>query len=146
MTALKRNNGFSAIELLIVVVVICILATLVFVNFDGVKKKDRDTTRKQDISDIHNQLEAYYAQNGSYPTLNNMNDSNWRLTNMKNLKSDELKDPLGKSQTLVAAPQNSAYAYSVTPPKCDNSSVDCSGYTLTATLEGGGTYGFQSSE
>lgn len=136
----KKNSGFTIIELLIVIIVIGILATLVIVTYNGIQQKARDTKRKTDINAIQGQVEAYYAQNGKYPTLGNINASDWRGTNMKGLDPSALQDPKGNAQTLVAAPVADSYAYAVTPADCNNDGTDCTGYTLTATLEAGGTY------
>lgn len=150
MTSLhKKQQGFTIVELLIVIVVIGILAALVITTFNGIQQKGRDTERQTDIKALHGQLEAYYAQNGRYPTLTNVNTDTFRSANLKGLDKEALRDPKGPSTgsnayQLVASPAANAYAYAVTPSGCDNSTTDCTGYTLTATLEGqidgSGTY------
>ncbi len=142
MISLKRKeSGFTIIELLIVIIVIGILATLVITTFSGIQRNARDRTREADINALHSQIEYYYGQNGTYPTLANLNDATWRSTNLKGLDSEALKDPKGASATLVATPASSAYSYAVTPANCDNGSAgDCTAYVLTATYEGGGTF------
>ncbi len=144
MTSLKKTaaKGFTIVELLIVIVVIGILAALVVVTYNGIQQKARDTERKTDINALHGQLEAYQAQNGKYPTLANVNDTAFRATDMKGLDPAALQDPKGSAQTLVAGAGDSKdYGYDVTPAGCDNGAGgDCLQYTLTATLEGGGTY------
>src|SRR5882757_3970226 len=96
MISLKSNrSGFTIVELLIVIVVIGILAGLVITTFTGIQQKARNTERQTDIKAIHGQVEAYYAQNGRYPTLANLNDVTWRGANMKGLDPEALKDPKG---------------------------------------------------
>ncbi len=146
MISLKnKQSGFTIVELLIVIVVIGILAGLVVTTFNGIQQKGRDTERQTDIKALHGQLEAYYAQNGKYPTLANVNDSTFRSTSMKGLDADALKDPRWTSAasctangapTIAGTAGANCYAYAVTPANCDNTATDCTGYVLTATLEG----------
>lgn len=141
----KNNRGFTIVELLIVIVVIGILAALVIVTYNGIQQKARDTERKTDINAIASHLEAYNAQNGRYPTRANVNDSTFRSTNMKGLDPAALQDPKGAAQTLSDTVGANQYAYVPSPANCDNATNgDCAQYTLTATLEGGGTYVKQS--
>lgn len=140
----KKQQGFTIVELLIVIVVIGILAALVITTFTGIQQKARNTERTTDIKALHGQIEAYYAQNGKYPTLGNLNDATWRGTNMKGLDAEALKDPKGSGQTLAATAGANTYSYAVFASDgttaCDNTTTDCAVYTLTATLEGGGTF------
>jgi prepilin-type N-terminal cleavage/methylation domain-containing protein len=145
MVSLKqRQSGFTIVELLIVIVIIGILATLVIVTFSGVQQRARDSERKTDINAIAGQLEAAYAKEGVYPTLTEVNDDatgGWQETNEFRLDDKAFADPTNPTaETLVAAPAAGSYAYVPTPTGC--ASGACTGYTLTATLEqsGAGTY------
>jgi prepilin-type N-terminal cleavage/methylation domain-containing protein len=157
MVSLKRKeSGFTIVELLIVIVVIGILAALVITTFNGIQQKGRDTERETDIKALHSQLEAYYAQNGRYPTLGNMQDRTWVATNLKGLDMDALKDPKwttadsckdGGNLPVLGAAGIRCYGYAPTDTlnaACDNSTNECGKYVLTATLEGtingSGTY------
>lgn len=70
LKTLRNQSGFTIIELLIVIAIIGILATLVLTNFQGAQAKGRDTTRKSDINSIYQKLEEYYNENGGYPDGN----------------------------------------------------------------------------
>jgi type II secretion system protein G len=143
MTLQRKNEGFTIVELLIVIVVIGILAALVVTTFTGIQQRARNTERETDIKAVHGQLEAYYAQNGSYPFRDDVNTAAWRATNMKGLDAEALKDPKGSAQTLSAAASNTSYGYtplSSTDGACTTAAGDCTKYTLTANLEGGGTF------
>ena len=141
MISLKRKeSGFTIVELLIVIVVIGILAALVVTTFSGIQKKARDSERQTDIGALHSQIEAYHAQNGKYPTNANLDDDAFVTANMKGLDLNALKDPKGASNDLAAAPAANVYSYAELPAGCDNTATDCTSYTLTATLESGGTY------
>ena len=139
-----EQRGFTIVELLIVIVVIGILAGLVITTFTGIQQKARNTERQTDVKALYGQVEAYYAQNGKYPTYVNLNDSTWRGSNMKGLDPEAVRDPTNTSYSLVTSPAANSYAYAVFAADgtttCDNTATDCAVYTLTATYEGGGTF------
>lgn len=142
----RRQSGFTIVELLIVIVVIGILAALVITTYSGIQAKARNSKRQTDIQSLQTQLEAYFAQAGHYPSLADMNqtsDPNWLSTNMKSLDKSALQDPQGSSETLASSPAAKVYSYNVTNSSggsCESDDTTCAQYTLTATLEGGGTY------
>ena len=63
----SRTAGFTIVELLIVIVVIGILATITIVAYNGIQQRARDTARKSDIATIQKALELYHIDNGGYP-------------------------------------------------------------------------------
>lgn len=67
----KRKLGFTLIELLIVIAIIGVLATLLMVNFVGVRQRARDAQRKSDLRQIQSALEIYRSDNGNYPASTN---------------------------------------------------------------------------
>lgn len=150
-----RNNssGFTIIEILVVLVIIGILSTLVISTYSGVQAKNRNNDRQANIDTLQGQLEMYYAQNSKYPSRGEINDTIWRKTNMKTLASDAIQDPRWSNKranctvtnvvVLAATPTTDCYAYQPVGPDgsaCDNQTVVCAQYTLTAMLEGGGKY------
>jgi prepilin-type N-terminal cleavage/methylation domain-containing protein len=143
MYSLKKQKGFTIVELLIVIVVIGILATLVIVTFAGIQQKGRNSQRQTDINALQSHVEAYYAQKGNYPTLTDLNTAAWRTTNTKGLDPAALADPKNAATaTLDAAPAGGTYhyAYAVTNDAgttCEADETTCTKYTLTAQMEGG---------
>jgi prepilin-type N-terminal cleavage/methylation domain-containing protein len=137
----KRNQGFTIVELLIVIVVIGILALLVITTYSGIQQKARNSKRQTDLTSIQTQLEAFFQNAGYYPSLADMNSSSWLATNMKSLDKNALIDPssANQSQTLVGSPAAKAYSYAVTNSSgtsCESDDTTCAQYTLTATFEG----------
>jgi prepilin-type N-terminal cleavage/methylation domain-containing protein len=137
----KRNQGFTIVELLIVIVVIGILALLVITTYSGIQAKARNSKRSSDVATVQTQLEAFFQNSGYYPSLADMNSSSWLSTNMKSLDTGALVDPSNatQSKTLVGSPAAKSYAYAVTDSSgasCETTDTNCAKYTLTATYEG----------
>lgn len=67
----KHSQGFTLIELMIVVVIIAILATVGAVIFTSVQKSSRDARRRADIESIAKALEVAKSTTNSetYPQL-----------------------------------------------------------------------------
>jgi prepilin-type N-terminal cleavage/methylation domain-containing protein len=53
------SKGFTLIEMLVVISIIGILATIVIANMSGVRERARDAQRKSDISQIQKAMEMY---------------------------------------------------------------------------------------
>jgi len=64
----KRNLGFTIVELLIVIVVIAILAAITIVAYRGVQNNAYDASVKSDLNTIATKFQAYYSIVGSYPS------------------------------------------------------------------------------
>lgn len=67
---MKKSNdeGFTLIELLIVIVILGILATVVVFAVGGITNRGEKSACDADRSTIEVAIEAYRAQNGTYPT------------------------------------------------------------------------------
>lgn len=66
---MKQNKkGFTLIEMLIVVAIIGLLASVVVLGLGGARERSRDAKRAADIKQIQNGLEAAYSNPTGYPT------------------------------------------------------------------------------
>lgn len=63
----NQNDGFTIVELLIVIVVIGILAAITVVAYNGMQQRARDSIRASDAKNIVKALESYKTLNGRYP-------------------------------------------------------------------------------
>src|SRR6478672_6231716 len=111
---LKKQGGFTLLELLIVIVIIGILALLIIPNITSAPKKARDTKRKTDITTLRKGLEEYFVNNNVYPA---------QLSDLTTGSAPIVK-------TLPTDPKNTgAFVYTYTPANTNST------YTLTACLE-----------
>ncbi len=67
-SAKHAPKGFTLIELLVVISIIGVLSSVVLASLNTARAKGRDATRKQQMIQLRNSLEIYFAANGSYPS------------------------------------------------------------------------------
>jgi prepilin-type N-terminal cleavage/methylation domain-containing protein len=79
----KRTSGFTIVELLIVITVIGILASIVIVVYSGVQDRARDVRRLEAVQTAETLVETYYTQNGEYPKTTNNPKSNWHAVDVR---------------------------------------------------------------
>lgn len=63
----KKDKGFTLVELLIVIVILGILATVTVFAVRGITNQGQDSACKADLKTISTAVEAYSAQHGVYP-------------------------------------------------------------------------------
>ena len=61
------KRGFTLIEILIVVAIIAILASVVLVGLGPTQQAGRDARRLSDLRGVQNALELYFSACGFYP-------------------------------------------------------------------------------
>jgi general secretion pathway protein G len=67
MNVLKEKKGFTLLELMIVLAIISILAVMAQPMFKTAVLKSREAALKEDLFNLRNVLDQYYADNGKYP-------------------------------------------------------------------------------
>ena len=118
---MKKKNGFTVPELLIVATFAALLVVIFFVQKSNVDAMNRDDQRKTAINAMYYALEeGFYAKNGYYPEELSEND-------LKMMDPELFTDPLG----INLGTEGSSYSYEAA--NCENGK--CKEYTLRATLE-----------
>ena len=124
----NNKKGFTLVEILIVVAIIGLLASIVLVGMAGFRQRGRDTRRIADLRQTQHALELYFNKCGYYPggaasgVCNTNNPTSW----------DELRKTLADAQIGISVMANDPlpgvnYGYSV--------SSNRQSYILGATLE-----------
>lgn len=121
----QLRNGFTIVELLIVIVVIAILAAITIVAYNGIQNRAYDTSIQSDLRQISKQLDLYNVQNGSYP------DSQAKLATMGVRVA---KNAYGRNAVSGTATYNLLY--------CRPQSSDPSKYALVASSKSGTLFQF----
>src|SRR5882762_286363 len=71
-TAMKsrryNQDGFTLIEIMVVILILGLLATIVVQSLRGATDKAKKVKAQADIAEIKTGLDRYYLDSGSYPT------------------------------------------------------------------------------
>jgi type II secretion system protein G len=62
-----KRNGFTLVEILIVIAIMGILALVTVTQFTAAKTKARDVARKSDLNTVAKALNTFYADYGKFP-------------------------------------------------------------------------------
>lgn len=69
MKNIKKNTGFTLVEMLVVVAIIAILSGVVFTGIRGSQDKARDARRIANLDSVRIYLETYNSKCGHYPGI-----------------------------------------------------------------------------
>lgn len=139
----KTMSGFTIVELLIVIVVIAILATISIVAYRGVQARGRDSARIEKVSQIAKALELYKVDNGQYPPIIDgggwesscgSQTDNWGHCDRMKYLADALAPYIKIDPTSLSGATQGNYYYYYQSPNGDN----YQSYGLMVYLEGSG--------
>ena len=121
----KQQKGFTLVELLIVIAIIGLLATLAIVALTAAQQRARDTKRVADLKSIQTALELYWNENADYPALASTATNTWAEL------STEVTSFIGTLPAPPNDPNPEVYVYIVDGVTNDE-------YYLATTLENAG--------
>jgi prepilin-type N-terminal cleavage/methylation domain-containing protein len=127
------RKGFTLIEILIVVAIIAILASVVLVGLGPTQQAGRDARRISDLSEVQNGLELYYNKCGYYPggTANDTScDATVAASGYTNMAAELIGTGLAISSVPVDPSNTGTHVYSYA-----TNGVAASSYVLGAQLE-----------
>jgi len=78
------TNGFTIVELLVVIAVISILAAIIIVSYSGTQQKAQTVSLLSDINIVASSLAIYaHNHNGLYPVTTNNSTANWKTVDVR---------------------------------------------------------------
>lgn len=121
--SMRRNEGFTLIELMIVVAIIGILAAIAIPNFLAYQARAKQSEAKSNLAAIHTGETAYFAENNQY--IDNFGAIGFSVTGQTQRYSYEL------------ASADIEPATAITPAACNTTGLDAitpgSAFTAAAT-------------
>ena len=64
---MKKNNGFTLIEILVAATIISVLSVIGATSYISINKRSRDAKRKSDLEQVRSALEMWRTDKVSYP-------------------------------------------------------------------------------
>jgi type IV pilus assembly protein PilE len=126
---MNRLRGFTLIELMIVIVIVAILATIAYPSFIGSVRKSRRAEAFDFITKIQQAQERWRANNSSYATLAELKFSKTTTNGYYELAVDVPADEkaAGSEYTITA----NAIGSQAADKKCPTLSIKVAGGNLT---------------
>ncbi len=101
----QQQAGFTLIEIMVVILILGLLATLVVQSLRGATDKAKRTKAMADIAELKTALDRYYIDNGSYPS------SDQGLQALVSPPGGQGGDPEGYIKRVPNDPWNHPYVY-----------------------------------
>lgn len=131
---LKKEKGFTLIEIVLVLAIAGLLLVIVFLAVSGAQKSRRDSQRKNDLSRLSSQIESYASNtNGTYPTT-------LQIAGFQTYIPTNFKDPsTGANYTLTGLGTPGGVLYTIgNGTGCDGATaLSLRKYKVEMTLEQG---------
>ena len=119
---ITKQNGFTLIELMIVMSIIGILAAIAVPNYQWGLIKARETVLREDLYNLRSAIDQFYADNGKYPdTLEELTKKDKQY--LREIPKDPFTDSKETWVTVLPPPP---------PPEAANQNIGIGIMTCTA--------------
>lgn len=115
----KLKHGFTIVELMVIVAVIGILASITMIYLTSVTTQTRDEQKVAKVGKISVALDKYRAENGRYPSRAELNPTN-SATTMSNFSAVKTALPSLNDDDLTGEHDLSFFAMCTTSSTCWN--------------------------
>ena len=101
MTKAKSSSGFTLIEVLIVVTLVVILASVGLATYTNSVQRTREAVLKEDLFRMRDAIDQFYADKNKYPqTLSDLVSEKY----LREIPKDPITDSADTWQTIPAEP------------------------------------------
>ncbi len=125
MWVIRKQSGFTIVELLIVIVVIAILAAITIISYTGIQNRAYDAAVSSDLNSYAKKASLFAADKGRYPDT----DNELSTLGLAATKSAYVISP-DVSHNLIPCRTSSPYDFAI-------AAISKSGKRLYATGSGG---------
>lgn len=122
----RKRQGFTLVELLVVIVILAVLAAVVLPKFASSGQRSKESALKSDLTLLRNAVQMFKTDTGAYPA--SLADLAVTTAPAKGLASD------GTQATIAAGDWHGPYITTV-----PNDPISVAAFTYTATSPGVGT-------
>lgn len=119
--AIQRGHGFTIVELLVVIIVVGILATLTIVIYTTVQERAATKEAEGDLRQAAMKVEAYRSNNGAYPATQDVVDDGKGLPKTDAARTYTYKQMAGDQYCLSTYVQRTKKTLKIASP---NNSLD----------------------
>ena len=139
----KKNSGFTLMELLIVIAILGILATIGLGSFRSAQIKGRDAQRKSDLTQIQKALEMYYNDYSGYPETLPAGGGSWLDAKGTLYMKEVPKDPKDFDYCYETETNQTWYRLYAKLENSQDSGIAKTGCSNGCTCNGDNTYNYK---
>ncbi len=100
----KNQQGFTLLELLVVIIMLALVATIAMVALQDARNKGRDTGIKANLANVRQHAESKHLETGNYNTVCGVNGATQSAIIAQMVAAAEAESPGGVGSVICGAP------------------------------------------